>query len=339
MALLLWDALFSLDPSLELVDGVCVAMLIRIRTQLLDSDYSLAFQALLNYPSYALQCPPETLVKQAEAICRSPGQVTLMSLMEENESVLDMPGPRNSSYDPAAAAAASSPLHAVQPPSLSQLTRGVYAQSLSAGLNRALYNVQRTVNAAYLSQTAANGASDGFPPSIESLQRPCSNVARDAGGELDELRQTNRLIGGSLVRVIEVLEKYWSDEVVGKRAGLEPKASQAPQESQESQEPTQAEMDFLLSLTTLKHSRDVLLGITPDFDSSIIEGPRAVKEEDRKAREFGQRFARSIEPAPLPNNQPAASRHGEEQPPATTAYPPSGRAKGPIEDPLGAAGG
>jgi TBC1 domain family protein 5 len=42
--LVLWDTIFAVDPSLKLVDLICVAMLIRIRWQCtlppLFSDYS-----------------------------------------------------------------------------------------------------------------------------------------------------------------------------------------------------------------------------------------------------------------------------------------------------------
>ncbi|PHH69769.1 hypothetical protein CDD82_7516 [Ophiocordyceps australis] len=48
--LLLWDCIFAVDPSLDLVDFICCAMLIRIRSQLLQADYSACLQLLLKYP-------------------------------------------------------------------------------------------------------------------------------------------------------------------------------------------------------------------------------------------------------------------------------------------------
>ncbi|KAJ3942352.1 uncharacterized protein N0V96_007850 [Colletotrichum fioriniae] len=38
--LVLWDTLFAVDPSLSLIDLICVAMLLRIRWSLLEADYS-----------------------------------------------------------------------------------------------------------------------------------------------------------------------------------------------------------------------------------------------------------------------------------------------------------
>ncbi|KAF7879276.1 hypothetical protein EAF04_000473 [Stromatinia cepivora] len=60
--LAVWDILFAEDPELDLVDLICVAMLLRIRWQLMESNYSLALMLLLKY-----DCPPnpQTLVDDA----------------------------------------------------------------------------------------------------------------------------------------------------------------------------------------------------------------------------------------------------------------------------------
>ncbi|KAE8339989.1 hypothetical protein BDV24DRAFT_134848 [Aspergillus arachidicola] len=49
--LILWDFLFSEGLRQELVEFVCIAMLLRIRWQLLDADSSTALTMLLRYPS------------------------------------------------------------------------------------------------------------------------------------------------------------------------------------------------------------------------------------------------------------------------------------------------
>ncbi|UZJ56139.1 hypothetical protein CBS101457_005459 [Exobasidium rhododendri] len=313
MAMGLWDGLFSVDPSLELVDSICVAMLIRIRNQLLDSDYSSAMQSLLNYPTFAQQSSPLTLIKQAQEIKQSPGQTTLMNVIQENEETLNIPA-SSSSQRREQQNATPTHSHGTQPyntfptpPSLQHLTKGVYAQTLTAGFNRALYNVQKTVNAAYLAHAGNNDDNNGFPPSIDSVHRP-NYPPKDASGELEELRRTNKAIGSTLVRVIDTLEKHWSEEVVGKKKDEE--AGQA----------TPMEIDFLLSLTTLKHSRDVLLGTTVDFDPSILDGPKMIKEDkqkekenDQKAKDFGQRFKRTVEPE-LPNKVAGNKNGGESKP-------------------------
>ncbi|KAH8673560.1 rab-GTPase-TBC domain-containing protein [Xylariales sp. PMI_506] len=63
--LILWDTLFAVDPTLELVDLVCTSMLIRIRWELLDADYSVALQLLLKYPAPQAPHGPHTFVDDA----------------------------------------------------------------------------------------------------------------------------------------------------------------------------------------------------------------------------------------------------------------------------------
>ena len=59
----MWDALFAIDSSLELVDMISVAMLLRIRWELIASDTNEAFAFLLRYPEPAT--PPYTFIKDA----------------------------------------------------------------------------------------------------------------------------------------------------------------------------------------------------------------------------------------------------------------------------------
>ncbi|KAI8963903.1 RabGAP/TBC [Daldinia sp. FL1419] len=63
--LVLWDTLFSVDPSFRLIDLVCTAMLIRIRWDLLNADLTSALQLLLKYPSPQQQYGPHTFVDDA----------------------------------------------------------------------------------------------------------------------------------------------------------------------------------------------------------------------------------------------------------------------------------
>ncbi|EJT78845.1 hypothetical protein GGTG_03939 [Gaeumannomyces tritici R3-111a-1] len=63
--LVLWDTMFAFDPSLELIDLVCIAMLIRIRWTLLEMDYSSALQTLLKYPPPQPTHGPHTFVDDA----------------------------------------------------------------------------------------------------------------------------------------------------------------------------------------------------------------------------------------------------------------------------------
>jgi TBC1 domain family protein 5 len=60
-----WDLLFAADPSLELVDYVCIAMLLRVRWQLLSADANEALTLLLRYPSPEAPYLPPTFVEDA----------------------------------------------------------------------------------------------------------------------------------------------------------------------------------------------------------------------------------------------------------------------------------
>ncbi|KAG9247311.1 rab-GTPase-TBC domain-containing protein [Calycina marina] len=61
----LWDVLLAEDPGLELVDMVCVAMLLRIRWQLIETNYSTALILLLKYPAPSHPNGPQSFVSDA----------------------------------------------------------------------------------------------------------------------------------------------------------------------------------------------------------------------------------------------------------------------------------
>ncbi|KAH6850218.1 rab-GTPase-TBC domain-containing protein [Chaetomium sp. MPI-CAGE-AT-0009] len=63
--LTLWDTIFAYDPTLELMDLICVAMLLRIRWTLLEADYSVALQSMLKYPAPRPPHGPHTFVDDA----------------------------------------------------------------------------------------------------------------------------------------------------------------------------------------------------------------------------------------------------------------------------------
>ncbi|KAF2275458.1 RabGAP/TBC [Westerdykella ornata] len=60
----MWDALFAIDPTLELVDLISVAMLLRIRWRLVAADTNEAFSLLLRYPPPDA-APAYTFIKDA----------------------------------------------------------------------------------------------------------------------------------------------------------------------------------------------------------------------------------------------------------------------------------
>ncbi|KAI9041193.1 GTPase-activating protein GYP6 [Aspergillus affinis] len=69
--LVVWDVLFSEGLRPELIDFVCVAMLLRIRWQLLSADSSTAFTVLLRYPSPHPH-EPQSFVRDAVYLEQNP---------------------------------------------------------------------------------------------------------------------------------------------------------------------------------------------------------------------------------------------------------------------------
>ncbi|EMD00564.1 hypothetical protein BAUCODRAFT_173922 [Baudoinia panamericana UAMH 10762] len=63
--LALWDVIFAEDNALEIVDYICLAMLLRIRWQLLDADYNSALTLLLRYPEPAREHPAQCFALDA----------------------------------------------------------------------------------------------------------------------------------------------------------------------------------------------------------------------------------------------------------------------------------
>ncbi|GAW11211.1 hypothetical protein ANO14919_005530 [Xylariales sp. No.14919] len=63
--LALWDTLFSVDPTFKLISLICTSMLLRIRWDLLESDYSVALQLLLKYPIPQPPNGPHTFIRDA----------------------------------------------------------------------------------------------------------------------------------------------------------------------------------------------------------------------------------------------------------------------------------
>lgn len=116
-AMILWDGLFACDPTLEIAQWICVAMLMRIRNKckksfvvypanfgayflfhviVIPSDYSTQLTYLLRYPTPPLTAPDlphhaTLLLRQAVALQMSPNPSTGASIVVENRNLLNIP--------------------------------------------------------------------------------------------------------------------------------------------------------------------------------------------------------------------------------------------------------
>ena len=371
LAIEVWESLFELDPTLFLVDHVCVALIIRIRDTLLASDNPTALRTLLNYPPGLVESGESvrTLMDEARQAHR---RHTAVLSGREMPYTRKVPGSWNDG-DNTSRSGGTTPF-GYTAPILTELTRGISAQSLGAGFNRAITNVQRTVNAAYQAHAAQNASNDGFPPSmnvISGRREIAATIDQAPKQQLDKLRNVNGQMGKTVNEIIDVLQKRWAEEVEretkGNKKDVEPTAKEEQQ------------LDLLVSLTALKHIRDVLTGQAVEFDPSVMQLGKeemngksgstnvealksasiptypptgtSIKEKDRS---FGARFQRSWEDTsnahaestivPVPANVTTAASNATSIPSPTHIKIPDAKVERPIAvtkvvyDPLGAGG-
>ncbi|KAK3692381.1 rab-GTPase-TBC domain-containing protein [Podospora appendiculata] len=95
--LLLWDAIFAFDPNLDLIDFICVAMLLRVRWTLLEADYSVALQLLLKYPVPPPPNGPHTFVDDAIYLRNHPTAAGGITLIHKYTGKSPIPPPTNRS--------------------------------------------------------------------------------------------------------------------------------------------------------------------------------------------------------------------------------------------------
>ena len=164
------------------------------------------------------------------------------------------------------------------PDGISDIAKGIYEKSDVLGINRAVGSAMSNVQAAVSAYTAAAGRSrasaDGFPPLVDDVanQRSLktmnpSNInaavvaarlqpARVANqdpvsAELAALKEANRAMGAAIASCIDTLEQKWK---------------QSENDSQLSVD----DISTLMSITSLKHIRDVLLGTAREYDPAIL---------------------------------------------------------------------
>ncbi|MCO5566212.1 hypothetical protein L7F22_019888 [Adiantum nelumboides] len=301
-----WDTLYELDPTLFLVDHICVALIIRIRDTLVISDNPTALRTLLNYPAGIVESGESVRALMDEARQAHRRHTAVLS-GREMPYARKVPGSWNESDFNTRSGTASFGYTA---PMLTELTRGISAQSLGAGFNRAITNVQRTVNAAYQAHAAQNASNDGFPPSmnvISGRRETKATIDQTPKQQLDKIRSVNGQMGKTMNEIIDVLQKRWAGEVEGKVKKDEVDLAEDEQQ-----------LSLLVSLTALKHIRDVLSGQAVEFDPSVMQ----LGKEDTNGKSGNARI--DVQP----NNNTTSS--------ASTTYPPSSTSKGDKDRTFGA---
>ncbi|KAL1746339.1 hypothetical protein HDZ31DRAFT_81248 [Schizophyllum fasciatum] len=245
-AMRLWDGLFAYDPTLELAPWICVAMLIRIRNELIPADYSGQLTALLRYPS-----PPRTtltdgalhttlLIKQAIELQSSPYPASGATLMMQNRNLLDISSevpqppptpprrpargrPKTNSYSGAHPAASHGRGHARQASASSQfgipemLAKGLMERGEGLGINNimsAVSELKRNIpELASLVRQPLSPTGTSFALLDERTRgsrTPWEARAPRFDGERDstaDLQATNHKLGESLAWVAYTLQQ------------------------------------------------------------------------------------------------------------------------------------
>ncbi|KAK8845414.1 hypothetical protein IAR55_006127 [Kwoniella newhampshirensis] len=68
LALRIWDGVFAEDPGLQILDFICVAMLLLIRNELIEADYPTLLTNLLHYPAPSTTYPFEPFLILSQAL-------------------------------------------------------------------------------------------------------------------------------------------------------------------------------------------------------------------------------------------------------------------------------
>ncbi|KAL8785128.1 MAG: hypothetical protein Q9213_003546 [Squamulea squamosa] len=217
--LALWDALFAEDPTLDLIDLVCVSMLLRIRWQLLNADYSEALTLLLRYPVPESPDGPSTFVNDALYLrqnIRQNGGADIISRYsgknpeEENGSrtpklnsakrLKHARRPTSASFSPSRSAARFLQEQGGIEHIIQEAAKGVYSRGEKWGVNKAL-----------------RGAIEGLQSGTNSPRRPADGSRwsvdeghvvpsiSEATANLEALEQRNKALAKLLGTAMEEL--------------------------------------------------------------------------------------------------------------------------------------
>ncbi|KAF2101897.1 RabGAP/TBC [Rhizodiscina lignyota] len=216
----IWDTVFAADPSLDIVDLICVAMLLRIRWQLIQADANTVLTLLLHYPSPEEATPPRTLVQDALYLKQNPNAIGGAHIIEKYSNRRPiLPNhislrPRTPSYasthsDPSSPRRARSPFGSpTRFPStgptavgleglLADAARAAYSRSEKWGFNRAVRDAVGEVkkNVQAIQSSPRN-----------SLHRRTSST--DIFRKVERLEKRNQALAGMLETALSELWEY-----------------------------------------------------------------------------------------------------------------------------------
>ncbi|AAW46174.2 conserved hypothetical protein [Cryptococcus deneoformans JEC21] len=102
VAMRLWDGIFAEDPGLQLLDHICIAMLLLVRNELIDADYPSLLTNLLHYPAPSSAYPfePFLILAQALFLRSDTSPAAGVEIVIQNQDLLDVKAaPKNQEMD------------------------------------------------------------------------------------------------------------------------------------------------------------------------------------------------------------------------------------------------
>ncbi|KIK49371.1 hypothetical protein CY34DRAFT_797316 [Suillus luteus UH-Slu-Lm8-n1] len=287
-AMILWDGLFASPITIsELAQWICVAMLIRIRTKLIPSDYSMQLTCLLRYPpSQAEDGAPHhaiLLLRQAASLEMSRTPSAGAIVMTENRNLLniplEVPDPLIQTRRRTRPPISSSDLHGTssgqgehmrQMPSFQMglpelIARGLMDRGESLGINKTVMNAVSELRrnlpelAASLVRTPSTVSAPyaAYPLLDEQTTDDRPVPENESRVEMEraviELRAQNKHLGESITRILSVLQSKESSE--------------AKDEDAESDSVQRNE-----ALESLAYVRDILGGEVKEIDERRLWG-------------------------------------------------------------------
>ncbi|KAF8654199.1 hypothetical protein AX16_003726 [Volvariella volvacea WC 439] len=284
----LWDRLFICDASLDLAPWICVAMLIRIRTTLMSSDYSGQLTVLLRYPTPPTGAPglehhANLLFRQAQALQVAPVPATGAAISLENRTHLNIPievpesvthvSSKGVPIRPKSATSPRGGEAGLRPQASSSqlglpemIARGLLERGESLGINKtfmsAVSELRRNIPELAASFVRSPSTSDVFPLEDErpAEERPPwePRTRFEMERDIAQLKARNRKLGESLGWIVDALLQDETETI--DKANLVKRKQEA--------------------LESLSYVRDALLGGTGDLEEDRLFG-----EEERKRRQ------------------------------------------------------
>ncbi|KAI8994920.1 hypothetical protein BDB01DRAFT_774606 [Pilobolus umbonatus] len=232
----LWDAIFAQDPTLQIVECICLVILLRMRDDLLHKDYAECLSLLMRPTKIA---KPTTLVEQAKYLQDNLSEDTALHILQQNDARSGK-HPRHSLSDGIEINNHNDRLQTRQErvlhhrrsygaqldTSFSQITNGMMKNPQVRHLNKAIAgvmgSVQKNVNT-FGENVLGRASSDDpdspprrsdFPTNIERIapaqkqeRISAANLISDENGSFVKLKSMNRNMGEVMAKCINILEE------------------------------------------------------------------------------------------------------------------------------------